>query len=142
MEEVNLTPMEIQAMQTREFDADKKVAFGAVMSVIQDLGFTVSGADLETGFIQAAGQSRSDRWTIGEQLFIFAISDEEIDSQYTVENEQRKVNCVYRIDSKWGEQGALEFDRGNPLFGRVGAKIRPKIIGYLKRRFTRTPLKE
>ncbi len=120
MEEVNLTPMEIQAMQTREFDADKKVAFGAVMSVIQDLGFTVSGADLETGFIQAAGQSRSDRWTIGEQLFIFAISDEEIDSQYTVETSKEKLTAYIESTPSGGSRVRLNLIEETHYSGELG----------------------
>lgn len=48
-----LTPMELQAIQSREFETDKSSAFGAVMTVIQDLGYTVESADLNSGFITA-----------------------------------------------------------------------------------------
>lgn len=49
-----LTPMELQAIQSREFEVPKEVAFGAVMTVIQDLGYTVQSADIVSGFITAA----------------------------------------------------------------------------------------
>ena len=107
MEQINLTPMEIQAMQTREFEADKKVAFGAVMSVVQDLGFTVNAADLDTGFIQASGQSRSDRWSLGEQLFIFAISDEEVEHQHTVETNKEKITAYIESTPSGGSRVRL-----------------------------------
>jgi len=47
------TSLEIQAIQSREFDTTKKMAFASVLSVFQDLGYIVSDADLETGFITA-----------------------------------------------------------------------------------------
>ena len=47
------TPLELQTMQTREYAEDKQLVFSSVMSVFQDLGYTPTGADLETGFISA-----------------------------------------------------------------------------------------
>lgn len=49
-----LTPMELQAIQSREFETSKESAFGATMTVIQDLGYTVESADIASGFITAA----------------------------------------------------------------------------------------
>lgn len=54
-----LTPMELQAIQSREFDVNKEDAFGAVMTVIQDLGYTVQSADLNSGFITAASPTEN-----------------------------------------------------------------------------------
>lgn len=48
------TPLEIQAIQAKEFEADKDTAFGAVLSVFQDAGYIVQSADKDTGFITAA----------------------------------------------------------------------------------------
>lgn len=47
------TALEIQAFQSKQFDADKKTAFNSTMSVFQDLGYVVNSASLETGFISA-----------------------------------------------------------------------------------------
>ena len=47
------TSLEIQAFQSRQFDADKKTAFNSTMSVFQYLGYVVNSASLETGFISA-----------------------------------------------------------------------------------------
>lgn len=47
------TPLELQTLQSREYAEDKQVVFSSVMSVLQDLGYTPTGADLETGFISA-----------------------------------------------------------------------------------------
>jgi len=49
-----LAPLQIQAFQTKEFEADKTIVFGSVISVFQDLGYIVQSADRDTGFITAA----------------------------------------------------------------------------------------
>lgn len=54
-----MTPMELQAIQSREFEVPKEVAFGAVMTVIQDLGYTVESADVISGFITAASPTEN-----------------------------------------------------------------------------------
>ncbi|MGH9890781.1 MAG: hypothetical protein ACREA0_02100 [bacterium] len=48
-----LAPLEIQAIQSREFEATKPTAFASVLSVFQDLGYIVESADKDTGFITA-----------------------------------------------------------------------------------------
>lgn len=48
-----LTPMQIQAMQQKEFEAPKAALFSSVIDVLQDLGYTVASADMNTGFITA-----------------------------------------------------------------------------------------
>jgi len=55
-----LTPLEIQSLQTREFEHSKGIVFPSVMSVFQDLGYTVKSADKATGFITAESAAKSD----------------------------------------------------------------------------------
>lgn len=45
------TALELQSIQTREFETNKKTGFAATLSVFQDLGYVVSTASLETGLI-------------------------------------------------------------------------------------------
>jgi len=70
------TSLELQAIQTREFETSKKVAFASTLSVFQDLGYVVESGDLETGlitgksptkrgFIFRAGSSQSFRKATG-----------------------------------------------------------------------------
>lgn len=47
------TPLELQTLQSRDYDQDKQALFSSVMSVLQDMGYTPTSADLETGFISA-----------------------------------------------------------------------------------------
>jgi hypothetical protein len=60
------TSLELQAIQSREFDTDKKTAFAAVLSVFQDLGYIIGDADLDTGFITAksATTGKTGFWSI------------------------------------------------------------------------------
>lgn len=48
-----LAPLELQALQSKEFETTKDNLFGAVMTVVQDLGYQVQSADLQSGFITA-----------------------------------------------------------------------------------------
>lgn len=47
------TSLELQSIQSREFSANKKVVFASVLSVYQDLGYSISASDINTGFITA-----------------------------------------------------------------------------------------
>jgi len=55
-----LTPMEIQSLQTREYEDRKDIVFPSVISVFQDLGYTIKNADKDTGLITAESTSKSD----------------------------------------------------------------------------------
>ncbi len=54
------TSLEIQAIQAKNFDADKSTTFKSVLSVLQDLGYVVASASLETGFITAESPTKQD----------------------------------------------------------------------------------
>jgi hypothetical protein len=49
------TSVEIQSIQTREFDISYKIAFASVIDVFQDLGFVIQSSDFTTGLIIAKG---------------------------------------------------------------------------------------
>ena len=49
-------------MQTRTFEHPKEIVFRSVISVFQDLGYTLQDADIDTGLISAEGAANSDRW--------------------------------------------------------------------------------
>lgn len=54
-----LTPLEIQAMQTRTYDHDRRIVFASVVSVFQDLGYQIDSADIDTGFITSQSPANS-----------------------------------------------------------------------------------
>jgi len=49
------TALQIQSIQQRDFEAPKDLTFAATITVLQDLGYIVEGADTATGFITAKG---------------------------------------------------------------------------------------
>ena len=68
-----MTPLEIQSIQTREFESPKKIVFASVVSVFQDLGYTIKNADLNTGFINAESAAQDTSIGPGEEIFIGVI---------------------------------------------------------------------
>mgnify|MGYP006082184349 FL=1 len=58
--EINLTPLEIQSMQTRTYDNKKEVVFPSVISVLLDLGYAIKAADINTGLITAESTAKSN----------------------------------------------------------------------------------
>ena len=56
----NKTSLKLQAIQARVFDTTKTVAFAAVLSVFQDLGYIVTASDIVTGFITAKSPTQNE----------------------------------------------------------------------------------
>lgn len=54
------TPLQLQAIQSKEYETTKKVAFAATISVLQDLGYISDSASLETGLITAKSPMKSE----------------------------------------------------------------------------------
>jgi hypothetical protein len=57
------TSLELLAIQSREFDTNKKIAFASVLSVFQDLGYIVNSAELGTGFITAKSPIKNEGYS-------------------------------------------------------------------------------
>jgi len=56
----SMTPLQIQSLQTRDYPNNHNIVFRSVVSVFQDLGYTIKSADISTGFIQADGTASSN----------------------------------------------------------------------------------
>jgi hypothetical protein len=54
-----LTPMELQALQSREYQTTKDQVFSSIVSVFQDLGYQISAADMGSGFITAGSANKN-----------------------------------------------------------------------------------
>ncbi len=54
-----LTSMEIQAIQSHEYETSKEVLFASVVSVFQDLGYQLANADMTSGFITASSPMKN-----------------------------------------------------------------------------------
>lgn len=54
-----MTPMELQALQSHEYETSKEVLFASVVSVFQDLGYQLENADMPSGFITASSATKN-----------------------------------------------------------------------------------
>jgi hypothetical protein len=55
----SMTPLEIQSIQTRDYEFSKDIVFRSVVSVFQDLGYSITNADLNSGLISAESASKN-----------------------------------------------------------------------------------
>jgi hypothetical protein len=123
-------PLQIQAVQTHEFETQKRAAFGAVLSVFQDLGYIVQSADFDTGFITAASPAGSkfnwwellDDSTSSAQTRATAFVEEIRSGFVTV-----RLNFVEskRLSSKEGQTT----DRDTPIFDAKAYQVAFDKIG-------------
>lgn len=88
------TSLEIQAIQAKSFESNKKTAFSSVMSVFQDLGYIIGSANLDTGFITAESPNQQD--TSGGAVFaaIFAGVRTEVKTAVTASIEELGPNAT------------------------------------------------
>jgi hypothetical protein len=56
---VEMTPMELQALQSHEYKTTKDQVFASIVSVFQDLGYQVAQADMNSGFISAESANKN-----------------------------------------------------------------------------------
>ena len=77
-----MTSLQIQSIQSREFETSKKIAFGSVMTVFQDLGYIVNSAEYNTGFITAESPNSQDFFS-GNQKMKATAFIEELDNSNT-----------------------------------------------------------
>ena len=109
------TALELQAIQVKEFETTHKVAFTAVMSVFQDLGYTISSASIETGLITAKSPTKQDFVPfVGQQM-----SDEKANAfveQIAKDRTKIRLSFVKSIQtsSGYGMRGEKEIPLQEP----------------------------
>lgn len=53
-----MTPLQIQAMQSRDVEGSYKTVFASAISVLQDAGYRIENADRDTGLVTGVGSSK------------------------------------------------------------------------------------
>ena len=104
--EINLTPLEIQSMQSRSYNKSKDIVFPSVMSVLQDLGYSIKTADIKTGLITAESTAKSNaamKFWLGIAEVTQTTADafiEEINGKTKV-----RINFINMVkqSSRWGQ---------------------------------------
>jgi len=104
--EINLTPLEIQSMQSRAYDKPKDIVFPSVMSVLQDLGYSIKVADINTGLITAESTAKSNL-AMKVWLGIAEVSQTTADAFIEEVQGKTKVRLnfinVVKQSSSWGQ---------------------------------------
>lgn len=124
------TALELQSIQSKEFETSKKVAFAATLSVFQDVGYTVSTANLDTGLITAKSPTKA-----GFELFI-GQTMEDIKATAFVEEivanrTKVRINLVSskETSSGYGMKGGYEIPIEKPeIYQDIFAKIQQGIF--------------
>ena len=55
-----MTSLQLQSMQARNFDTTKLLAFDSTVTIFQDMGYIISSANYDTGFITAENPTKTD----------------------------------------------------------------------------------
>ena len=124
-----LTPLEIQSLQTREFEHDKAVVFASTMSVFQDLGYIVNSADLDTGLITTESPATSDhtafpaRFTILSDLMVWSDMTRVVQTKATAFIEQIGDRSRVRLNFVVTRQD-FQRARPNPPAGHADPRCR------------------
>lgn len=127
------TPLELQSLQSREFETSKTAAFAAVMTVFQDLGYVIAGADIDTGFITAAGPTTEtgNFWSEMAESAVFEQSKATAFVEERTESRTRvRLNFVVskHVSSKEGRTSASDApihdaDMYQSVFNRIDQAI-------------------
>ncbi len=123
-----LSGLALQQLQTREYEANYEIAFKSVMSVLQDAGYILENADMNTGFITGKAPSNSKTtyniWTgIGKKNVTTKVSStiDKIGDTYT----KVRLNFV-AIDEDSNLYGDSRVDtplEDNEVYNNVFEKI-------------------
>jgi len=125
-----MTPMEIQALQTREYETNKHIAFASTLTVFQDLGYIIESADESTGFITASSptDTKMNWWTWAQDSKTTRVTSfvEELRQNYT----RVRVTFVNSTSSsssygQYSEKDTVILVAGpyEAVFNRVGNEI-------------------
>jgi hypothetical protein len=108
-----LTPLEIQALQSKEFETTKDSAFAAVVTVFQDMGYIVDSADKDTGFITASNPTTNT--TTGWNKMTYSSSNSQTRATAFVEERGESMTRVRlnfvvaaKSSSRYGRESAAD----------------------------------
>jgi len=124
------TSLELQSIQSKEFQTTKKVAFASTISVFQDLGYIIESGDFDTGLITSKSPTK------GGILLFQGTSQEFTKATGFVESLKRgtarvRLNFVdiVKVSSSYGMEQRVDRPIEDPKFYQeVFDKIRKAIF--------------
>lgn len=126
-----MDPLALQQMQTQEFETSKKILFASVVSVFQDNGFTIDGADLETGIITAKSATQSDKSVWSGTTYSVATKASAFVEDSRAKHVRTRLNFVQINDSRgyYGGGGSNDQPIEDPAYyERIFQKIREAVF--------------
>lgn len=122
--------LELQAIQSKEFETSKKIAFAATLSVLQDSGYIISAANFDTGFISSSSPIKQHDPFFGDRQMHHVKASAFIEE--VVPNHTKvRVNIVDSLEtsSDKGEKGGEETPIETPeMYQDIFAKIQQGIF--------------
>ena len=107
-QEPQLTPLEMQSLQQREFPVSKEVSFAATVSVLQDLGYIVDQADFNSGLITASSPTKRntetratafiENWRAGESRVRLNFVTSKTRNVNTITPTQNNGGTIFRLN--------------------------------------------
>ena len=111
-----MTPLEIQSMQTREYESPKKTVFASVMSVFQDLGYAIKNADNNTGFINAESAAQPDTALEILSLGGIATMEQTVATAFIEEiGDRTRVRLNFVTTNQWSSTYGQSRRRDSPI---------------------------
>ena len=111
-----LTPLELQALQSRQYSESFDIIFASIISVFQDLGYSIQSADKDSGLISAESPAQRESTGFWES-FVLSEGHRTVSTRATAFIEtigtqtNVRLNFVYRAtrySTHSGSQGAHE----------------------------------
>ena len=106
LKDTQLTSLEKQSLQTREYEETKDIVFPSVLSVLQDSGYIVKTADKDTGLITA--ESPTDNAT----GFWDAFSDVIVNQQTAVTAFIEEIGPITKVRLNFVVQKSSSYEFG------------------------------
>lgn len=132
-EDAKVSNLELQQMQTREFDATVEQAFSAVISTFQSYGYLIQSADKSTGMVLAKTNSQASIDNFKDLVKTEYDKATAFIEQISKTQVRIRVSIVkYVTASRMGYSGEKEAPRTNAkVYQDIFAKIQESL--FLKR---------
>lgn len=105
-----LTSIELQNMQSKKFEAPKKLTYAATLSVFQDLGYIIEAADFDTGMITAKSPTKQGYNIFFGQTKMEAVKATAFVEEAGKDKTQVRLNFVdtSQTSTSYGMQGGYD----------------------------------
>lgn len=126
-----VSSVELQAIQTREFQATEEQTFGAVISTFQDYGYIINSADRSTGMVLAKTTSEAEIMPLTSITRVEYNKATAFIEKIAKDRVKVRVSVVKYVSATgaYGGGGEKEVMRTNPqIYQEIFAKIQHSLF--------------